>query len=291
MGRIVFLGTKGGPALRPGGPWPTSSLVEMAGLRIVVDCGLGVTRGLTDAGVHLRDLDAVLITHLHSDHVLELVPLLHTAWTAGLKQNVEVFGPPGTARVVAAGFAALQVDIDTRIADEGRPDIRSLVAVHELDVPGSGAHAFPLPGIEASALRVPHPPLADCFAYRLAAQEGNVVLSGDTAFHPPLAEFARGADILVHEALFLPGVDRLVDRTGNAARLKAHLLASHTSAEDAGRIAAMAGARHLVLNHLVPADDPQVTARDWHAAAASTFPGAIPVARDMLELRLGESRP
>jgi ribonuclease BN (tRNA processing enzyme) len=77
---------KGGPAIRPGGPNPTSSLLEIGGRRIVIDCGLGVTRGLVNAGMDLRSLDMVWITHLHSDHLLELGPLLHTAWTSGLSQ-------------------------------------------------------------------------------------------------------------------------------------------------------------------------------------------------------------
>ena len=73
--RLVLLGSKGGPALRPGGPWPSSSLLELGGRNIVVDSGLGVTRGLVDAGISLKALDLIFITHLHSDHVLELGPL------------------------------------------------------------------------------------------------------------------------------------------------------------------------------------------------------------------------
>ncbi|TIP62377.1 MBL fold metallo-hydrolase, partial [Mesorhizobium sp.] len=92
----VLLGSKGGPALRPGGPWPSSSLLKFGGRTIVVDCGLGVTRGLAETGISLKSLDLVFITHLHSDHVLELGPLIHTAWTAGLATPVTVFGPPGT---------------------------------------------------------------------------------------------------------------------------------------------------------------------------------------------------
>ena len=94
-GRLVLLGSKGGPALRPGGPWPTSSLLELGGRSIVVDCGLGVARGLTDAGLGLKTLDLIFITHLHSDHYLELGPLLHTAWTAGLATPVTVVGTTG----------------------------------------------------------------------------------------------------------------------------------------------------------------------------------------------------
>ena len=286
MGRLVTMGTKGGPALRPGGPWPVSTLVELAGRQIVVDCGLGVTRGLTDAGVHLSALDTILITHLHSDHVLELVPLVTTAWMAGLKTTVTVFGPPGVAQVVDGGFAALACDIDIRIADEGRLDIRELVEIVELAVPVAGPAAVPVDGVTVSALRVPHPPLADCFAFRIAGEGRAAVLSGDTAYHPPLAAFARGADVLVHEALYLPAVDRLVARTGNAARLKAHLLASHTSAEDAGRIAAQAGVGHLVLNHLVPADDLDVREADWLDAVRTTFAGQVTVATDGLAIPL-----
>jgi ribonuclease BN (tRNA processing enzyme) len=94
--RLVLLGSKGGPALRPGGPWPSSSLLQIGGRNIVVDCGLGVTRGLVDAGISLKALDLIFITHLHSDHVLELGPLIHTAWTAGLATPIGVFGPPST---------------------------------------------------------------------------------------------------------------------------------------------------------------------------------------------------
>lgn len=125
--RLVLLGSKGGPALRPGGPWPSSSLLQIGGRSIVVDCGLGVTRGLVDAGIGLKALDLIFITHLHSDHVLELGPLIHTAWTAGLATPVGVFGPPGTGHYWRRFCQAMEFDIEIRIVDEGRPDIRGLV--------------------------------------------------------------------------------------------------------------------------------------------------------------------
>ena len=152
--RLTLLGTKGGPAIRPGGPSPTSSLLELAGRRIVVDCGLGVARGLVDAGMKLGELDLIFITHLHSDHVLELGPLIHTAWTAGLSSPVKVFGPVGTADVWLHFCASLSYDIETRIDDEGRPDIRDLVTVLEY---GEG-EVLSEAGLTVSALRVDHPP-------------------------------------------------------------------------------------------------------------------------------------
>ena len=92
---VALLGTKGGPAIRPGSSMPTSSLLCLNDHKIVVDCGLGVTRGLVDQGMQLKDLSVIFITHLHSDHYLELGPLIHTAWTAGLKSKVDVWGPGG----------------------------------------------------------------------------------------------------------------------------------------------------------------------------------------------------
>ncbi|ACP26740.1 putative hydrolase [Sinorhizobium fredii NGR234] len=276
--RLVLLGSKGGPAIRPGGPWPTSSLLEIAGRTIVVDCGLGVTRGLTDAGVSLKSLDLIFVTHLHSDHVLELGPLIHTAWTAGLAHPVCVFGPAGTRAYWQGFLQSMAFDVDIRIVDEGRPDLRRLVEVIEF----SDGQVVSENGLTVSALRVDHPPVTDCFALRFDHAAGTIVFSSDTAYFPPLADFASGADILVHEAMLAAGVDRLVARTGNGARLKEHLLASHTFAEQAGTIAAAAGVGRLVLHHLIPADDPEVSQADWIAAARKSWPGALTIASDGL---------
>jgi ribonuclease BN (tRNA processing enzyme) len=282
--RLVLIGTKGGPALRPGGPWPSSSLLELAGRTIVIDCGLGVTRGLTDRGVGLKALDLIFVTHLHSDHVLELGALLHTAWTAGLSTPVRVFGPPGTGHYWQMFAQAMEFDIEIRIADEGRPDIRDLVQVEEF----SEGPVFEEGGLAVAALRVEHPPVTDCFALKFSHDGMSVVFSSDTVPFPALAEFARGADVLVHEAMLLEGVDRLVARTGNGARLKEHLLASHTLAADAGRIAAEAQAGHLVLHHLIPADDPEIGEKDWIAAARQSWDGPLTIGRDGLEIEIGK---
>ncbi|MER8425057.1 MBL fold metallo-hydrolase [Mesorhizobium sp. M0923] len=282
MDRLVLLGSKGGPALRPGGPWPSSSLLEIGGRTLVVDCGLGVTRGLTDAGVSLKALDLIFITHLHSDHVLELGPLIHTAWTAGLGTKVTVFGPPGIGYYWQRFCQAMEFDIEIRIADEGRPDLRDLVSIVEF---GEGQVAEER-GLKISALRVDHPPVTDCFALRFEQAGQSIVFSSDTAFFPPLSDFAEGADVLVHEAMLEEGIERLVAKTGNGARLREHLLASHSFAEEAGRIASDAGVKRLVLNHLIPADDPEIGEADWIAAVRKTWAGDLTIARDGLVVGL-----
>ncbi|WP_292563326.1 MBL fold metallo-hydrolase [Mesorhizobium sp.] len=284
--RLVILGSKGGPALRPGGPWPSSSLLQIGGRSIVVDCGLGVTRGLVDAGIGLKSLDLIFITHLHSDHVLELGPLIHTAWTAGLATPVHVFGPPGTDHYWQRFCQAMEFDIEIRIVDEGRPDIRGLVSIVEF---GEG-QVLEQGGLTVSALRVEHPPVTDCFALRFEHGGKSVVFSADTVFYPPLAEFARSADILVHEAMLEEGIERLVARTGNGARLKDHLLASHSFAEEAGSIASDASVKRLVLNHLIPADDPGIGEADWTAAVRKTWAGDLTIARDGLVVGLSSAK-
>ena len=113
-----------------------------------------------------------------------------------------------------------------------------------------------------------------------------MVFSSDTAYFPDLGAFAAGADILVHEGMLEEGVDRLVARTGNGARLKEHLMASHTLAEDAGRIAAGAGVGRLVLHHLVPADDPLVGEERWIEAVRKSWSGPLTIGRDGLVVAL-----
>jgi ribonuclease BN (tRNA processing enzyme) len=198
--------------------------------------------------MELKALDLVFITHLHSVHVLELGALVHTAWTAGLSRTVRIFGPSGVSGYWRHFLDAMWFDIETRIGDEGRPDIRAMVEIVEF----REGLVMEEAGLRVAALRVDHPPVTDCFALRFEGAGSSVVFSADTAYFPPLADFAQGADVLVHEAMLEDGVDRLVARTGNGARLKQHLMASHTLAADAGRIATAANVGRLVLNHLVP---------------------------------------
>ena len=194
---VALLGTKGGPAIRPGSSMPTSSLFCLNGLQIVVDCGLGVTKGLVDQGMQLRDLSLIFISHLHSDHYLELGPLLHTAWTAGLKTHVDIFGPDGIDAYWQNFLHSMKADIDLRIEDEGRPDIRDLVAIHVIDAGEVTIRA----GVTVTAMRTIHPPLVDTFALSFRTDATHVVFSGDTARIEALEDFARGADLLIHEAM------------------------------------------------------------------------------------------
>lgn len=280
---VALLGTKGGPAIRTGSPMPTSSILSLDGQWAVVDCGLGVTRGLVDQGLALKDLSLIFVTHLHSDHYLELGPLLHTAWTAGLKTPVCIWGPAGLQRYWQAFLAAMEADISTRIADEGRPDLASLVSVQTLQAG---------PPITQGAWTVAaqpsiHPPLTDSWSLSFRGGGKHVVFSGDTAHNHALVGFAQGADLLIHEAMLAQGLAALQKRVGNGdERLMRHWLRAHTLAEDAARTARAAGVKALALHHLIPSDDPTFGAPDWHRACAPHWSGPLHIGHDGLRIYL-----
>ncbi|WP_338045819.1 MBL fold metallo-hydrolase [Parasedimentitalea marina] len=168
---VALLGTKGGPSVRPRSSMPTSNLFVLNGQQIVVDCALGVTKGLVDQGMLLKDLSLIFISHMHSDHYLELGPLLHTAWTSGLQTPVEIYGPAGLDVYMDGFFQSMKADIDLRIEDEGRPDLRDLVHIHVIDA----GTVFDQAGLQVSAIRTEHPPLIDCFALSFKTDTTHVV--------------------------------------------------------------------------------------------------------------------
>lgn len=280
MNRLVLLGVKGGPSVRARGAMPTASLLELDGRRIVVDCGLGVTRGLVEAGVSLRDLDAIFITHLHSDHLLELGPLIHTAWVTGLQTPVHIYGPKGVQAYWDGFMASMAYDNHLRVVDDGRLPLDGLVRITEID---AGLIAFE--GLQVQGLCVKHPPVDQAMAYRFDGSK-SITFSGDTTYFPPLAAFAKGCDVLVHEAMLPEGIDVILQKTGGGEKLRAHLHASHTIVDDAARIARDAGVGHLVLNHLVPVDDPRFGPADWLGRAASVWGGPVTLGHDGLEITL-----
>ena len=280
---VALLGTKGGPAIRPGSSMPTSSLYALNGQKIIVDCGLGVTKGLVDQGMQLKDLSLIIISHLHSDHYLELGPLLHTAWTAGLKTHVDIYGPPGLDMYWKGFCSSVKADIDLRIEDEGRPDMRELITIHAIDA----GLVLSRDGVTVSAIRNQHPPLVDTFALSFKTDEVHFVFSGDTAPIKALENFARGADLLIHEAMLESALPALLERVGNGSdKLMAHLLKSHTFAHEAAMTAANAGAKRLALTHLIPSDDPAYDEKDWQEACAGHYNGELIVGHDAIRIEL-----
>ena len=280
--RLVLLGTRGGPRITDYKPSPSANLIVWNNVPFVIDTGYGATFKLVEAKFPLPALRYTFITHHHSDHNAEFGLLVYNAWATGLQTPIEAYGLAGMKQLAQGFWDAYRFDIETRMADEGRPDLRRLVNVHEYTQGEVMAEA----GVKVTALRNLHPPITESFALKFELPGKTIVFSGDTAFFPPLAAFAKGADILVHEAMYAPALEELVRRNPNAATLMAHLKASHTLADDVGRIATDAGVKKLVLSHFVPADATGMTAEKWADAVRPTYKGDLVVAHDLMEIPL-----
>ncbi len=278
--RLILLGTGGGPRPKKENN-ATAQVIVVNDALYVVDCGDGVARQLVLAGLSLDKLRHVFVTHHHSDHNADYGNLLLLSWASGLRTQVDTWGPAPIEKMTRLFFEMNAYDIDIRIADEGRVPLVPLIHVHELTAPGL---VMQDDNIKVRSALVDHPLVAPALAYRFDTQDRSIVISGDTRWSDKLIELARGADVLVHEALFLPAVDRLVARVPNASTLRKHLLDSHTSAEDCGRIAAAASVKTLVLSHFVPPDDPLVSQEMWRDAARRHYRGEIIVGRDLMEI-------
>ena len=280
--RLILLGTQGGPFIRSYKQTPSANLIVYKSTPIVVDTGFGVTFKLLDAGINLPSIKYIFITHHHSDHNLELGPLLYNAWINGLKEPIHVYAPPGLKDLLSFYWESIKFDIETRMNDEGTPDIRVLIETHEYSEGNITSNS----DFEVTALKNIHPPVIESYALNFKLGNKKIVFSGDTAYCPALATFASNADYLVHEVMYVPAVEELVKRRPNAMKLKESILSHHTSAEDAGKIANLARVKTLVLNHFVPSDDKSLTDQVWLNAVKTTFSGNIIVGKDLLQLAL-----
>ncbi|HEX7295181.1 MAG TPA: MBL fold metallo-hydrolase [Pyrinomonadaceae bacterium] len=279
--RLILLGTKGGPRVGEAGRSNPATLLLINDVPYLVDCGYGATRQLLLAGIAVNRVRYVFITHHHSDHNLEYGPLLYNAWAVGVAIKIDGYGPPGLKRMAEDFFNYEQADINTRMVDEGRVDPRKLLTSHEFDKAGV---ILENEDVKVSTCKVRHPPFEHAYAYRFDAPDRSIVISGDTAYSPELAQFAKGADVLVHEVMYLPAIDALVRRLPEAKRLREHLLAAHTLPADVGKIATQAGVKTVVLSHFVPGDDASITDDQWSADVRKEFKGQVIVGRDLLEI-------
>jgi ribonuclease BN (tRNA processing enzyme) len=275
--RLILLGTKGGPTPSPVRA-PASNLLLVDGVPFVIDAPDGVAERLVRAGVALDRLGEIFITHNHSDHNAGLGALLVLAWGSGLRTPVTIRGPAPLARLVAGHLAANDYDIRIRMSEEGRIPLGPLISAREIAGPGL---VLQTPTVRVTCAFANHYHVPD-IAYRFDTPDRSFVFSGDTAWSDNLIALARGADVLVHEAIMLSALGG-IGNDGNAANIMDHLVNSHTSAEDAGRVAAAAGVRTLVLSHLVPARA-GITDEMWAEGARRHFSGEIIVGRDMMEI-------
>ncbi len=278
--KLVLLGTAGGPTPKPNRAAPANAVI--IGDKIyLVDCGNGVARQMVLAGLKLGDLDSLFITHHHSDHNADYGNVLLLAWASTLTSAVHCYGPPPLEQMTRDFLALNRSDIDIRVADEGRPLLDTLIRAKER-VSAGLVHQDDR--VTVSCALVDHPPVTPSFAYRFDCPDRSIVFSGDCRPSPALVQLAKGADVLVHEVMHLPSIDALIATEPNAKTLRDHLIASHTTTQQVGKIAAAAGVKKLVLSHFVPGGYPFVSDAQWREDVVRDFDGEIIVGEDLMVL-------
>ncbi|AFK20451.1 MBL fold metallo-hydrolase [Haloferax mediterranei ATCC 33500] len=243
--RVTFLGT--GSAMPVSGRAQTGLLLESDTHALLVDCGSGVLARLAETEVGYEGISSVLLTHLHLDHVSDLMPLVKARWLAG-EEYLEIVGPEGTKALVDGLF-------DVHDYLKGRLEIR----VREV-----GPHEFGITGFDVLGYEVRHsiPTLAYRFTHEMG--ESDFVFSGDTEAFDGLAEFADGASVLVHDCSFPDDVD----------------VSNHPTPSKVGETLAGYDIDRVILTHLYPHAD-RVT-DNLEARVSDHFDGDVQVAEDGL---------
>ena len=244
--KLHLLGT-GCPAVDPRRYGPASLLHTDQGARILIDCGSGVTQRLMSAGCSGAEIDLLLITHLHSDHVVDLFQLIISSWHQGRDRSQQIVGPAGTQEFVGQLLEAWRPELERRAMHEKRPSLDGLdVEASEI---GDGAE-MDLGNMVIEAFEVDHRPMGPCLGYSFREPGQHLVHSGDTGPCDSLIEAARGCDLLVHDVLLK---HELAPREGVRTQETIDQVASyHATADQVGKIATEADAKCLILTHFVP---------------------------------------
>ncbi len=271
MIEVTLLGTGSPiPDANRAGP---STLVRAGGQTFLIDCGRGVQQRMTAAGAGANGLAALLLTHLHSDHIADLGDLIISRWVTTFTPDQPPFpiiGPPGTAEVVDATLKAFGFDIGYRIAHHDDLTSPPPVEVHEY----TDGVVWDHDGVTITAAPTDHRPVAPTIGFRVEHADASVVLAGDTVPCESLDKLAAGAGALVHTVIRKDLIDALPMQ-----RLR-DICDYHSSVEEAAATAARAGVGILILTHYVPAIEPGQE-DEWRALAASAFDRQIELGDDL----------
>ena len=257
------------------------ALVRHLDTMIQVDAGPATTFRLTEAGVDITKLAALLITHHHSDHLMGIPDLVLTRWIRNGKNPcppLPVHCPKGAVvDYVESLFDNLQADIEARIGLAGFPD-RPEPTVHPFDPHPKPTVVVTINEVLVESVLVSHGGVKPAVAYRFATPDGVVVISGDTRACDTVEALATGADILVHEVL---SSAKLIEEGLSPERVE-RLGRLHAEAPTLGALAARAGVGQLVLTHLMPAPrSPQDAEELIESVRSGGYDGDITVASDL----------
>jgi ribonuclease Z len=250
-----------------------STLVRAGGQTFLVDCGRGVQQRMAAAGCGAGALTALLLTHLHSDHIADLGDLIITRWVTTFAPDpapLPIIGPPGTAEVVDATLKAFGHDIGYRIAHHADITGPPRVEVEEV----TDGVVWGRDGVRIVVAPTDHRPVAPTIGFRIEHADASVVVAGDTVPCRSLDELASGAGALVHTVIRKELISQMPQQ-----RIR-DICDYHSSVEEAAATAERAGVGILVLTHYVPAIAPGQE-EEWRALAASAFSRQIELGDDL----------
>lgn len=271
MIEVTLLGT-GSPIPDPHRAGP-STLVRAGGQIFLVDCGRGVLQRLAAAGSGANQVSALLLTHLHSDHIADLGDVIITRWVSTFDPDatpLQIIGPPGTAEVVDATLRAFGHDIGYRVAHHADLTDPPRVEVHEY----TDGPVWDRGDVRIRVAPTDHRPVTPSIAFRIEHGGASVVLAGDTVPCPSLDAIAAGAGALVHTVIRNDLIEQLAQQ-----RIR-DICDYHSSVQEAAATASRAGVGILILTHYVPAIAPG-TQDEWRALAASVFDRQIELGDDL----------
>jgi ribonuclease Z len=292
---VVLCGT-GGPLADPGRAGACTAFVA-AGKVLLVDAGPGSFETLDLANVPTGALAAVFLTHFHSDHIGDLGEAATQSWIAGRREALDVYGPPGTVRVADGFTAAYAQDADARTLHHGDsylPRAAAGLQGHDValgDGPEATAIAYDRDGVRVTMFRVDHDPVRPAVGYRVEYKGRVVVVSGDTRKSASVVAHAKGADMLLHEALSRDVFARAIavaQRLGQAriAKLATDATEYHTTPVEAAEVARDAGVHTLVFTHMVPGPPNWLLERRFTAGVRDVFGGDVVAGRDGMRFTL-----
>jgi ribonuclease Z len=277
--RVTLLGTGNPrPSIDRFGP---STLIEAGKLRLLVDAGRGASMRLFQIGGNelLAGIDAVLLTHLHSDHVVGLPDLWLTGWIFGRQRPLAVYGPVGTAAMMEHLREAFSFDItNRRDLDEHFPAGGIEANVTEVD----GGAVIEHGDVKVTAFPVDHGPVAPAYGYRVDYAGHSVVVSGDTRASDSLVRAAHGTDVLIHEVLS-PEVERHLSKVADPEKT-ARIIAHHVTPEEAGSVFTRVGPKLAVYSHIVPSP---TKPEDLIPPTRKTYRGRLTVGYDLMLVTIG----
>lgn len=279
---VVTLGTGSPPpTLRRFGP---ATLVRAGGQTLLFDAGRGATQRLGQVNVRLGSIDALFITHLHSDHIVGIPDLWLTGWLpTAYAQRVtpfRVWGPEGTKGLMAGLEQAYAWDIQARIADQKLP--QAGVAIEATEI--REGVVYEKNGVKVTAFEVDHGPLLKpAFGYRVDYDGRSVAISGDTKFSENLIKFVSGVDLLIHQ------VAMAKEELLQASPFIRLILDHHTKPDEAGVVFSRSKPKLAVYYHLVlqgNAKIPAPTEDDVVQKTRTTYSGPLVVSEDLMTFNI-----